>query len=605
MPGAADARAAAQKGDKQRQNVFEPMSGTRISNRLVSGAVVRARFDDRRHCAIKDLEKEIVGKHGFVGVVTEARIKVNGRGSKYALWTVSELRGGGASATVSVFGDAYAAHGEDEKKAIGFIWGVFDTKFYQSRSVSVDDGGQLMKIGAAADFGVCKATRKDGTPCTKAVNVSECKFCEFHVPKAIREVANAQRQMTGKRNANGDFKVGLQKYGASMQPTSARASHLQRPGEGLMNGGPAPSARAQAILKQSNAHLPRNAFKPKRTGEEFAARLHAKAPTTMALEEEDLDFEDDKEALATLARQHAASIAQTRQDASRAKQREVAERLRATGLTLTKPDPNDTSAKKPTTTVRAEPKPLPETLKAHGLQMATVQQLERKLKAEIARREALEKENEELRRQLAEARGAPASSFAPARPAMRDVSNNGTKSTSAPSTTARLFGHVAAPALKSRYAAEAEEEDVDQMMKNMDALEERDQLAAQLALKREVKVKVYHCTVCEKKTRFFDVATCREHRDSVKHVDSIMRYFRCKGCNRTNTSFDSLTPKHCEKSGCMSVAFERVTAADVTAAAKPRKEDLVAVEGNVANRDALAPRGVEHGFRLDTIHNSA
>lgn len=93
MPGAADARAAAQKGDKQRQNVFEPMSGTRISNRLVSGAVVRARFDDRRHCAIKDLEKEIVGKHGFVGVVTEARIKVNGRGSKYALWTVSELRG--------------------------------------------------------------------------------------------------------------------------------------------------------------------------------------------------------------------------------------------------------------------------------------------------------------------------------------------------------------------------------------------------------------------------------------------------------------------------------------------------------------------------------
>ena len=158
-----------------------------------------------------------------------------------------------------------------------------------------------MKIGAAADFGVSKATRKDGTPCTKAVNVSECKFCEFHVPKAIREVANAQRQMTGKRNANGDFKVGLQKYGASMQPTSARASHLQRPGEGLMNGGPAPSARAQAILKQSNAHLPRNAFKPKRTGEEFAARVHAKAPTTMALEEQDLDFEDDKEALATLA----------------------------------------------------------------------------------------------------------------------------------------------------------------------------------------------------------------------------------------------------------------------------------------------------------------
>jgi minichromosome maintenance protein 10 len=427
------------------------------------------------------------------------------------------------------------------------------------------------------------------------------------VPKAIRLVANAQRQMTGKRNANGDFKADLQKFGASTQPTSARASHLQRPGEGVMNGGPAPSARAQAILKQSNAYLPRNAFKPKRTGEEYAARLHAKAPKTMALEEEDLEFEDDKEALATIARQHAASIAHARQDASRAKQREVAERLRATGLTLTKPDPNDTSAKKPTSTVRAAPKPLPETLKAHGLQMATVEQLERKLKSEITRREALEKENEELRRQLAEARGAPASSFAPARPAMRDVTNGEIKAKVAvtSSTTAKLFGHVAASAVKSRYADEADEEDMDQMMKNIDALEERDQLAAQLALKREVKVKVYHCRVCEKKTRFFDASTCKEHRESVKHVDSIMRYFRCKGCNRTNTSFDSLTPKRCEKSGCMSVAFERVTAADVTAAARPRKEDLVAVEGNVANRDALAARGVEHGFRLDTIHNSA
>lgn len=84
-----------------------------------------------------------------------------------------------------------------------------------------------------------------------------------------------------------------------------------------------------------------------------------------------------------------------------------------------------------------------------------------------------------------------------------------------------------------------------------------------------------------------------------------MRYFKCKGCNQTNTTYDALMPKNCERNGCTSIVFERVTAADVTAAAKPRKDDVIAAEaagGQIASREALAPRGVEHGFRLDTIH---
>ena len=38
---------------------------------LALGAVVRARFAERRLCAIGELEREIVGKYGFVGVVTD------------------------------------------------------------------------------------------------------------------------------------------------------------------------------------------------------------------------------------------------------------------------------------------------------------------------------------------------------------------------------------------------------------------------------------------------------------------------------------------------------------------------------------------------------
>jgi len=361
----------------------------------------------------------------------------------------------------------------------------------------------------------------------------------------------------------------------------------------MSGGAPAPSSRAREILRQTGVGvgaLPRPPFQAKRPGVDFGARASDKRTKTVALDDEDLEFEDDEATLATLEKQHASSIAQARKDADLAKQRAVAERLRATGLTLEKPDPNDTSVRQPSAPVRSEPKPLPEALKAHGLQTATVEQLEKKLAAETARRMELERENAELKRQLAEA-------TSQTRPVMRDVSNG---------RTTGSFGIKAAPpVLKSRYAADAMEEDVDTMMNAMDALQERDQLAAQLAMKRESKVKVYHCSACQKKTRFFDASTCIGHRDRVKHVEAVMRYFKCKGCNQTNTTYDALMPKNCERNGCTSIVFERVTAADVTAAAKPRKDDMIAAEaagGQLASREALAPRGVEHGFRLDTIH---
>ena len=99
------------------------------------------------------------------------------------MWRVGELKNGGGSVSVHVFGDAYDAYGASVEA--GHIVAVFDAKFYKSMSVSVETTAQVLRIGRAVDYGVCKATKNDGTKCTKAVNVAECLFCEFHVPRAI------------------------------------------------------------------------------------------------------------------------------------------------------------------------------------------------------------------------------------------------------------------------------------------------------------------------------------------------------------------------------------------------------------------------------------
>jgi minichromosome maintenance protein 10 len=43
-------------------------------------------------------------------------------------------------------------------------------------SVSVASVGQMMKMGIAADFGLCKGKRKDGMACTMAIN----KYASLH-----------------------------------------------------------------------------------------------------------------------------------------------------------------------------------------------------------------------------------------------------------------------------------------------------------------------------------------------------------------------------------------------------------------------------------------
>ena len=38
-----------------------------------------------------------------------------------------------------------------------------------------------MILGRSKDYGVCKAKKKNGEPCTAIVNLSVCEFCVYHV----------------------------------------------------------------------------------------------------------------------------------------------------------------------------------------------------------------------------------------------------------------------------------------------------------------------------------------------------------------------------------------------------------------------------------------
>ena len=54
------------------------------------------------------------------------------------------------------------------------------------KSLSVFDNEQILKVGTATDFGICRGTRKDGTKCTMPVNIRLCEWCEYHAGEALK-----------------------------------------------------------------------------------------------------------------------------------------------------------------------------------------------------------------------------------------------------------------------------------------------------------------------------------------------------------------------------------------------------------------------------------
>jgi hypothetical protein len=63
-------------------------------------------------------------------------------------------------------------------------------------TLSIDKAAQLFKLGLAADFGRCKADRKDGRPCSMAVNRAVSEYCCFHAAAAVKQLRSGRMELS-------------------------------------------------------------------------------------------------------------------------------------------------------------------------------------------------------------------------------------------------------------------------------------------------------------------------------------------------------------------------------------------------------------------------
>uniref|UniRef100_A0A2N9ISX9 MCM10 OB-fold domain-containing protein n=1 Tax=Fagus sylvatica TaxID=28930 RepID=A0A2N9ISX9_FAGSY len=129
----------------------EKFSGLRIRNLLVGDT--------------------LSGCWATVGVLTEKGTpKTSSTGKNYSIWKVGSLDENTVS--LFLFGDAYQ---RNSKEQAGTVFALFNCAVRKDAmgagfSLSVYSPSQILKIGTSVDYGVCKGKRKDGMPCTLAIN---------------------------------------------------------------------------------------------------------------------------------------------------------------------------------------------------------------------------------------------------------------------------------------------------------------------------------------------------------------------------------------------------------------------------------------------------
>jgi hypothetical protein len=177
-------------------------STLKIKNRMISKHMMDQHMKGRSAIKLPQLvqsrqshlEDESVDWVTFGVIVHKSATKSASNGGNYMIWKISDLDN--HSISVFLFRDAYNAHWKESE---GAVVAVLNASILPAReefgafSLSVSEAGEVAKIGTSMDHGTCKATKKDGAPCSMAVNKSKCLYCEYHVGAQLKAINQSSR----------------------------------------------------------------------------------------------------------------------------------------------------------------------------------------------------------------------------------------------------------------------------------------------------------------------------------------------------------------------------------------------------------------------------
>ncbi|XP_047323425.1 protein MCM10 homolog [Impatiens glandulifera] len=201
------------KLSKSNEVVVEKFSGVRIRNQLLSQLEIKNLFSDIRFVRLSAIKNVLIGDAlsgcwATVGVLTEKGIpKMSTTGKNYCTWKICCLNA--KSVSLFLFGVAYQKSVNEE---VGSVFALFNCNTRKDNSeygfsLSVFSANHIVKIGTSSDYGVCKAIKKDGLPCTQAVNKCKGTYCSYHTVNTSKKYITTRTELKG-----GNLRTGFKDY---------------------------------------------------------------------------------------------------------------------------------------------------------------------------------------------------------------------------------------------------------------------------------------------------------------------------------------------------------------------------------------------------------
>ncbi|KAK7864510.1 hypothetical protein R5R35_003122 [Gryllus longicercus] len=196
---------------QQKLDVYsDPVFGIRMINPLITSRQLQEKMMGRTAVTMANIKRHIAngGTESdwvIAGIVVQkSPIRTSQKGSQYCVWKISDLKGDLKTVSVFFFRNS---HKNLWKTAIGTVVGILnprvmeDSKDSDEATISVDNAQKVMILGVSKDYGICKAKKKNGEPCSAFVNISKCSFCIYHVQQEYKKCSRrSELQSTGLGN---------------------------------------------------------------------------------------------------------------------------------------------------------------------------------------------------------------------------------------------------------------------------------------------------------------------------------------------------------------------------------------------------------------------
>ncbi|XP_004451760.2 protein MCM10 homolog isoform X2 [Dasypus novemcinctus] len=199
VPGDHSTGTPQRSGETAQAVSVEAFSGLRLRRPRVSSTEMNKKMTGRKLIRLSQIKEKMASEKleemdwvTFGVIMKKVTLQSTNSGKTFSIWRLNDLRDLTRYVSLFLFGEV---HKDLWKTEQGTVIGLLNANPMKPKDgseevcLSIDHPQKILIMGEALDLGTCKAKKKNGEPCTQAVNLRDCEYCQYHVQAQYRKLS--------------------------------------------------------------------------------------------------------------------------------------------------------------------------------------------------------------------------------------------------------------------------------------------------------------------------------------------------------------------------------------------------------------------------------